>query len=299
MSKITVNTPAKLNLGLQVGRERSDGFHNIHTIFQTIGLFDRLTIRFTSTRSDDLTVTGRTAGVPTDDSNLLFRVLERVRSRGIEVPGCDMELHKEIPTQAGLGGASSDAAALLRILQYRFVQKDECRFEQVAREVGADVLFLLKGGTLEATGRGDQFRSMPELDGWALVVVPPYGVETEWAYRQLENRNLVGEELDARNESLDAEHWRDLNLTNDFVPLISEEEPLQDRLLSRLGEFTDHCSLTGSGSALYGLFETKREGRKAQEALGESFQETEFELVTFIGRNDIPKLEREVPCRSQ
>jgi 4-diphosphocytidyl-2-C-methyl-D-erythritol kinase len=210
-----------------------------------------------------------------------------------------MELHKEIPTQAGLGGASSDAAALLRILQSRSDRTDERRFEQLAREVGADVLFFLKGGTVEATGRGDEFRSMVELDAWALVAVPAYGVETEWAYRQLEKRDLVGEELDQRGESLDAEHWRDLNLTNDFVPLISEEEPLQDRLLSRLREFTDYCSLTGSGSALYGLFETKREGRKAQETLGEEFQDTEFELVTFIGRNDIPKLEREVPCRSQ
>jgi 4-diphosphocytidyl-2C-methyl-D-erythritol kinase len=90
-----------------------------------------------------------------------------------------------------------------------------------------------------------------------------------------------------------------MDLDNDFTTLVSQKEPIQDQILDRLGEWTDNYSLSGSGSALYGLFETEREGQQAREQLEREFPDVELKLVEFLGRQDIPKTEREIPCRSK
>ncbi len=300
--KYSVKTPAKLNLGLKVGPERPDGYHEIRTVFQTIGIFDRLTVWLNPDSSDEIIVTGcRSNGVPDDEENLVFRTLKRVRESGIDLPGCRIKLRKRIPNRAGLGGGSSDAAALLKILRSYTEAggSNDGRFERIARQVGADVSFFLVGGTAEATGRGDEFRQLRDVDGWALIVNPPYGVDTKWAYQRLEERNLVRDDRPQGYVSPETVDWATLDLSNDFRTIISRTEPLQDRLLNRLGEFTRACSVSGSGSALYGLFEMKREGQRARKTLGTEFPDVEFELVKFLGRGDIPKLEREVPCQSK
>lgn len=282
-----------------MGPERSDGYHNIHTIFQSIGMYDRLTVQFTSNGSDQLTVTGRQEGVPTDKENLVLRTLNRVRASGIDIPGCRIKLEKRIPNRAGLGGASSDAAALLKILRSHVGDDHEkdVLFETIARQLGADVSYFLIEGTTEATGRGDEFRRLQDMDGWALVIIPPYGVDTQGAYHRLEQRKLVRDSVPNEPTTYDGEDWEDLDLTNDFLSLVSDNNPIQDRLLNRLGEFTDYCSLTGSGSALYGLFKSRQEGRNAREQFGTEFPDVEFKLVELLGRNDIPELEREDSCR--
>lgn len=167
--QIQIKAPAKLNLGLEVIRRRPDGFHDIATIFQAISIVDTLTLRPASTISltcDDPALTG--------DDNLLVRALERLRAEAGTDQGAAVHLDKRIPVAAGLGGASTDAAAALlagRELWQAGVPL--ARLRDLASDLGSDVPFFLTGGTALGTGRGSDLTPLPPLpDVWFVVVSP-------------------------------------------------------------------------------------------------------------------------------
>lgn len=173
MRRIEVLAPAKLNLGLEVVRRRPDGYHDLVTIFQTISLADRLT--FTSSPDDR----GRTL-LEVDDpeleglDNLVARAIAALRSAGGIQHSVVVYLEKHIPAAAGLGGASSDAAATLRALNTLWdCRLDSSRLHAIAAAIGSDVPFFLTGGTAIATGRGDNIEKLPSQDSGCFVVAVP------------------------------------------------------------------------------------------------------------------------------
>jgi 4-diphosphocytidyl-2-C-methyl-D-erythritol kinase len=161
---------AKVNLGLAVVAKRLDGYHDIDTIFQTVSLADRL--RLEGPRDDvSLSVSG--ANVPGDDRNLAVRAARALRER-TGCPGCAIGLEKVIPVAAGLGGGSSDAAAVLVGLNALFeLGLDTRDLEEVALSVGSDVPFLVGGGAARGEGRGERLTSLPALSGAGFVLVTP------------------------------------------------------------------------------------------------------------------------------
>jgi 4-diphosphocytidyl-2-C-methyl-D-erythritol kinase len=161
--------PAKLNLALEIVRRREDGMHDLATIFQTVGLFDDLTAE----ASDDLTLTGDTCGVaPT--RNLVWRAADRMRRESNLSRGARLDLVKRIPLAAGLGGGSANAAATLRALRRLWsMASGDAQLHEIARELGADVPFLLRGGTAFAQGVGDEIERLPDLtDCWFVILTP-------------------------------------------------------------------------------------------------------------------------------
>ena len=198
MSSLMRDAYAKINLTLDVGARRPDGYHDIHSVMQTITLHDTLTV----TRTPDvpgvrLEVTGEEGeGVPADESNLVHRAAVRLQktaaARG-SVPGnrsgLHISLHKRIPSQAGLGGGSSDAAAtLLAVNEALSLALPPARLAEIGAALGADVPFFLTGGTALVGGIGEQVTPLPPLHPpWFLVVVkPPVGVSTAAAYAALD-----------------------------------------------------------------------------------------------------------------
>jgi 4-diphosphocytidyl-2-C-methyl-D-erythritol kinase len=255
-----VRALAKINLDLRVLGKRADGYHELRTIFQTISLADTIDIRFTPGKKTEIELEDR-LGIA---DNLVARAA-RVAMEAMRAAGrVEMRLTKRIPMGAGLGGGSSDAAAVLLALPAlagRAIPMAELL--GLARELGSDVPFFLQGGTAVGVGRGTEL--MPLADGSAggnggaggLVVAPGAHVSTAQAYRDLSPR-LTTEAQENKIVSFQSLIWGGgvgESPQNDFETVVFEQHKglavLKKRLL-RCGAAV--AMMTGSGSAIYGLF---------------------------------------------
>jgi 4-diphosphocytidyl-2-C-methyl-D-erythritol kinase len=169
MTTVRALAPAKLNLGLEVIGNRADGYHEIATVMQTVSVFDRLTV--VPAGEITLTVTERSLA---GDDNLVLAAARLLRQALGLTEGASISLSKRIPTAAGLGGASSDAAAaLLAVSQLWGAALPPARMLALAAHLGSDVPFLLRGGTALAEGRGERLTPLRPLPGlWFVLAVP-------------------------------------------------------------------------------------------------------------------------------
>lgn len=266
MNTFTLNAYAKINYTLDVFSKRADGYHDIASVMQTISLHD--TLRFTRRDEPGIVFTCKAPDapdVPTDASNLVVRaaqlVLEAAREAGRTVQsGIAIHLEKRIPSQAGLGGGSSDAATALRGTEMALeLAAADLPLPTLAAQLGSDVPFFLRGGTAVARGRGEKLSALPDGPPFALVVVKPEeNVSTGWAYNALD---ALAERKSHRatrrmEEALRrGDHDRILAFqSNDFELPVFQQHPrlawLHDELMMA-GCLT--ARLCGSGSALYGI----------------------------------------------
>jgi 4-diphosphocytidyl-2-C-methyl-D-erythritol kinase len=181
---VTVRSFAKINLGLRIGPARPDGFHELLTVYQTIGLHD--VIRVNVERGTGIEIQCADPRVPRDESNTCYRIVERamatLRTKGRVV----IEIEKRLPVQGGLGGASANAVATLLALE-RALNKSLPAAERlrIAAEVGSDLPLFLVGGTILGVGRGEQVYPLPDFPAIACVVVTPeIGVSTPKAFAE-------------------------------------------------------------------------------------------------------------------
>ncbi len=177
MSALTTAAHAKLNLVLEVGGRRGDGYHEIDTILQEIELADRVTVSWGE--FDGVRVGGLyAAGTPADETNLAWRAAAGLaRLCGRPVSGLGIGLQKYVPPAGGLGGGASDAAAVLRLLASEW-EATEAQLRDVASSVGSDEAFFLVGGTARARGRGEQVQPLPPLPPHDVVLfIPPGTIE--------------------------------------------------------------------------------------------------------------------------
>jgi 4-diphosphocytidyl-2-C-methyl-D-erythritol kinase len=185
---VTVRSFAKINLGLRIGAPRADGFHELLTVYQTIGLHD--VIRVSVGRGTGIEIECADPRVPRDESNTCFRIVEKalgaLRCKGRVV----VEIEKRLPVQGGLGGASANAVATLlgleRVLKRRLLAAERLR---IAAEVGSDLPLFLVGGTVLGVGRGEKVYPLPDLPVTPCVVVTPeVGVSTPKAFAEWDRR---------------------------------------------------------------------------------------------------------------
>jgi 4-diphosphocytidyl-2-C-methyl-D-erythritol kinase len=185
---VTVRSFAKINLGLQIGPPRGDGFHELLTIYQTIGLHDL--IRVSVSRGKGIEIRCTHPRVPKDESNTCHRIVG-IAMRALKAKGRVLiEIEKRLPVQGGMGGPSANAAAALLALQ-RVVKKTLPAQEQllIAAEVGSDLPLFLVGGTVLGVGRGEQVYPLEDLPETACVVVTPaVGVSTPKAFAEWDRR---------------------------------------------------------------------------------------------------------------
>ena len=188
MTSLTDHAYAKINLTLDIGPPRPDGYHPIRSIMQTIALHDTLTVTHTpKSPGIVLEVTGEEAeGIPTDSSNLVCRAAAMLAS---PLAGLHILLHKRIPSQAGLGGGSSDAASTLRAVNTLLgLGQSRARLVEIGAALGADIPFFLTGGTALVEGRGEIVTPLPPLTPrWHFVLAKPsVGISTAAAYAALD-----------------------------------------------------------------------------------------------------------------
>lgn len=278
--ELTLHAPAKVNLTLIVGARRDDGYHDVSTVMQTVGLYDTLTL---SGGGSGLTMTCTDPDLPTDGSNLVLRAATLFcRELRLPVPDLHLHLQKRIPSQAGLGGGSSDAASVLLALRllYAPALSDE-ELERMAAKLGSDVPFFIRGGTALATGRGERLVPLPRLrDGWFVIVKPPEGFSTPVMYRRLDELPPEPPHPDGMTAALEGGGVRAVAaaLYNSFeraVPPVSAVWDIEDALRAH-GALA--ALLSGSGSAVFGLFDREDTAHAAAGALREHWS------LTFVAR---------------
>ena len=248
---------AKINLGLNVVERRPDGYHNLETVFYPINLLDALEITTDEHQADSvkLKVSGEAiAGRPSD--NLVMKACNLMRSMFPEkIERLSVHLHKHIPTGAGLGGGSSDAAFTIKALNEKFsLGMSVDQMEQLSAQLGADCPFFIKNQPVFAEGIGDIFTDIDiVLKGKILVLVKPdISVSTADAY-SLVSPHKPQQSL-RESLRLPVEEWKN-HVVNDFESSVFKKFPeiaaIKDRLYD-LGAL--YASMSGSGSAVYGIF---------------------------------------------
>ena len=272
--RCTERAHAKVNLTLEVGAKRADGYHEVTSVMQRISLWDTVTVQ-RGTGRDRLLCD---APVTEDENDNLCMRAARVffAETGLKSDGVTVTLEKRIPMQAGLGGGSSDAAAVLRALRTLYGSGiSDGALERMGAKLGSDVPFFIRGGTQLATGRGEVVSPLPPLTaGWFVVVKPEEGYATAEMYRRLDepgsvlvrNSRYMQDAVAANNV-----HAVAAELHNSFervVPKGSSLRTIKDALWARgaLGTL-----LSGSGSAVFGLFDDREAALAAADALQETW----------------------------
>jgi 4-diphosphocytidyl-2-C-methyl-D-erythritol kinase len=264
MPAVRLRAFAKINLGLRVLGRRPDDYHEIRTIYQTVTLADRLQVSVLP-RSAGISVEVDDPAVPGGRGNLVYRACERWRQASGFRGGVQVKLEKRIPAGSGLGGASSDAAAALWGLEHLTGDRlsPVARFS-LAAGLGSDVPFFLVGGRALGCGRGEEVYPLPDLPRRpCLVIFPGFSQSTREAYQDLDCQLTAA----ARPRSIDSfgvwsqfpnEGWGPAE--NDFEKVVFAKWPklrsLRQQLL-RAGAET--ASLSGSGSAIYAIWDTARQ----------------------------------------
>jgi 4-diphosphocytidyl-2-C-methyl-D-erythritol kinase len=247
---------AKINLGLYVTSKREDGYHNINTVFLPVkNLYDILEVILLQdgNKKDNFTISGLSIPCAVED-NLCLKALKLMRQH-IKIPPLNIFLHKVIPFGSGLGGGSSDAAFMLKLLNEMFEAGiTDDNLEKIGAEIGADCAFFIKNKITFAEGIGNVFSSVNSdiPNFWIELIVPSVEVSTAFAYQNI----VPGKpELDLKTAlQLPIETWRN-KIKNSFEKTVFEKFPeLQNIKVTLYDKGTLYASMSGSGSAIYGLF---------------------------------------------
>lgn len=251
---LKIKSPAKINLTLEVLKERPDGYHQIRSVMQTVDLCDEILIEETPTPGA-IQIHTDSIQCPVDERNLVWQALWWLRKATGFDRGLSIQITKNIPIGAGLGGGSSNAASVLAAVIHHFgIQIDQERLVAIAAQVGSDVPFFLIGGTALATGRGERVRpTNPIPKTHFLLLNPGFPVDTAKVYRSEKLKEWLGARPAGSNASArflsaieEGEPWR-------FI--VNELEPAARACYPRIGEAFDllaamavpYAVMTGSG----------------------------------------------------
>lgn len=263
-----VRIPAKVNLHLEVMGLRSDGFHEVVTLLQSIDVFDDLEAWSDSTGGLALEVRPTEGAVPSGPENLVLRAAHALRERAGVRQGARLRLTKRIPVGGGLGGGSADAAGALVLLDRLWgLRLDRDELHGLGADLGSDVPFFLDGGFALGMGRGERITPLDDLPPYGVVVIANGGpITTTEVYRRVGQR-LTGPGAEANVERL-ADRLRSGRgwdgAWNDLETVVVSGWPLVAQALGALrGTDPLHAAVSGSGAAVFGVYPDAETARRA------------------------------------
>lgn len=245
---------AKINIGLNVISRRTDGYHNLETVFYPIPLHDAIEVveaEQMSFQSSGIDIPGHAT------ENLCLKAYDLL-IKDFALPPLNIHLHKQVPIGAGLGGGSSDAAFFVKLLNQKFnLGLSTSQMENYVRKLGADCAFFVSNKPVFASGKGDEFTSIDlDLSAYSIALVkPPVHVSTGEAYRGVSPHSPENSLFDLIK--LPVSEWKN-KIKNDFEDSIFKTHSLIRRVKADLYEKGAlYAAMSGSGSAVYGIFESK------------------------------------------
>jgi 4-diphosphocytidyl-2-C-methyl-D-erythritol kinase len=271
-SQLIIPAFAKINWSLRVLGKRPDGYHEIDTILQTISLHDTLTLARTNDKGICFTCDDR--AIPSDETNLVWRAANALRERYSIDAGVKIRLEKCIPSAAGLGGGSADAAAtLVALAELWSLKTSPSDLALIAENLGSDVPFFFLGGTARGTRRGEMIKPLDDAPERRFLIIKPNArVATASAYRALNSPTLTSSDskpiLSRSQASDDSASFDPGALHNDFEAVIFQLEPEIERAKNALLKSGAHAAmLCGSGSAVFGVFDNQDAQERAIQAI--------------------------------
>lgn len=276
MDKIILQSPAKINIGLNIVGKRNDGFHDLETIFYPLLLADIITFN----KADKTFLRSNSKEIENLKSNLVLDVVQLLREKTRENLNVDIFLEKNIPIGAGLGGGSSNAAITLKAINKLFdLNLDYSELLQMAFELGSDVPYFLNPVPCFASSRGEiltpinLFISQP-----VLIVNPGIHISTKWAFEHLEIKKNPNKLVNLKTKkSISLEDIKQ-SASNDFEEIVFNEYPeiksIKEKLYS-LG--ADFSIMTGTGSTLFGIFSNLQNAKRALD----EFEKNYFTFLNF------------------
>jgi 4-diphosphocytidyl-2-C-methyl-D-erythritol kinase len=261
--------PAKINLYLRVTGQRSDGYHEIDSIFLPVSLGDRITIELRPAQTRAWTIRCNVDTLSKGDGNLAFRAARMFMDEfGVNTEVL-IDLGKEIPIGAGLGGGSSDAATVLRMMALLCRIDEPARLAQIALGLGADVPFFLNPVPARVRGIGEQIMPLAAIANFALLIaVPPVEVATATVFRELRREHWSGPASDDDVSAITEGRLTSRLLVNDLTNIAMAKWPQIAALKTALQNAGARAAaMTGSGSAVFGVFATSQEASRAAEQI--------------------------------
>jgi|TARA_A100001234_G_scaffold187351_1_gene171944 4-diphosphocytidyl-2-C-methyl-D-erythritol kinase len=265
MKSYTIESYAKVNVGLQILNERPDGYHNINTVFQELDFYDIIELK---KKDNGCEFQSNVKWLKNDSTNLCVLAFEKL-SEQYDIGGVSINLVKKIPSGGGLGGGSSNAAAILKGLCHLYsIDPINEKMSKIAHTLGADVPFFLKGGLQIASGIGEQLVEINgSINGVYLLIIPEFKIDTKWAYKSFK-KFLQRPKVEVNFAGLLERDKTPFKLfENDFesivIPAYPEIAIIKEKLWSCKPKFV---SLSGSGSTVFGIFDDEA-GAKSAESL--------------------------------
>ena len=277
---ITALSPAKVNLILKVLRRREDGYHDIASLMQKVSLADEMEF---APGQDGISLSCPGSDLPTGEGNLVVRAARALFAEAGFAGGVEITLRKRIPTAAGLGGGSSNAATTLTVLNdlFRF-GFDRERLIRIGARLGADIPFFIYGSPAWAFGIGELLEPAETPPGmWLVLVNPGFEVPTKWVYQSL-NLPLTKTPLKYTIPTFSGVRDLAAALSNDLETVTVARHPVLEELkgfLLRQGALVSLMS--GSGPTVFGLFENELDAIKAEGALRTSYPYAVFKAQTI------------------
>lgn len=258
---MTIFPCAKINLGLNIVSKRPDGYHNLETVFYPIPLHDTLEVHtidneFPTSFNYNLKVTGTSFNGDEQD-NLVVKAY-KLLANDFQLPRLHIHLHKEIPAQAGMGGGSSDAAFMLKLINnYCKLQLTNSQLEEYAVRIGADCPFFINCVPAYAEGIGEQLTPIPSLaeklsQYYIIIVKPLVSISTKGAFGMITPQKPAMNCKDIIDKPI--KEWKEL-LFNDFeAPIFNMNPELKDIKEQLYLNGAEYAAMSGSGSTIFGLF---------------------------------------------
>ncbi len=277
MTEIKEKAFAKINISLDITGRRDDGYHDMVMVMQTVSISDDVTISVND--SGRISASSNLRFIPGDDRNLAVRAAKRyLEEIGETVSGLNIDIRKTIPVGAGMGGGSSDAAAVFRAMNRLFENRlspDE--LEKLAADVGSDTAFCVKGGTMLATGRGELLSELPAFPDCIFVVCKPeFSISTPELFKKIDSAPIKAHPdtagiLQALDEGKLAEICH--RMYNVFEDVDDRRMRTVREIKNRLLDFGALGSvMTGTGSAVFGIFDNRQAAEEAERDLKRDFR---------------------------
>lgn len=258
---IIEKAPAKINLGLDIVGKLEDGYHELSMIMVSVDLNDYVTL--SEIEGSDIIVESNNHRMPLNDKNDVFKAAQLVRERFSVKKGLLISLDKSIPICAGLGGGSTDAAAVIRGLNQLW-QLDLTNEEMftIGFEVGTDVPYCIEGGCAHVSGRGEVVRPLEEtISSWVVLVKPDFGISTRTVFRDVDCQTISRVDIQALERAILSKNYGDMieYMGNSLEDVTIARKPLIQKIKDRMLKCgADVALMTGSGPTVFALCNTEK-----------------------------------------
>jgi len=278
LDKLTLKSPAKINLSLEVLKKREDGYHQIFSLMQAVDLCDELILQ---KREKGVVIRCDHPDCPSDESNLAFQAASMLLEEEKIDEGVSIHIKKKIPISAGLGGGSSNAALTLKGINQLFkLQLSDRKLHALACRIGSDVPFFLYSAQALIKGRGEEIEPINMYgDYWLILVCPHFKVSTKWAYQNVKiSLTKRGKEVNLKNLENRSLFFKALpSFGNDLEEVVSKRHPVIQKIKESLkNSGALKSSMSGSGPTVYGVFDRKPQAEEVVRKLlrGDWFAES-------------------------